>query len=226
LTCRWEIVEELILRNVVDGNVKARRIRVVVSFEEEARTKVMKPMFTVHAGEYLVGSYIEQHYKGASVWVPSRDTGVDLLVSDRRGRSSVSIQVKFGKDFLPTHMGPEFQEPLRVCSFFTINRDKLRASPADFWVFVLNGFKRHSQDYVIVPTRELGRRLRLIHKPKVKMIQSYLWVTERNRCWEARSLQDGVKDERRIAAGVYANPVRDFTKWLNEWGPLIKRVNR
>ena len=23
----------------------------------------MKPLFTVHGGEYLVGSYIEQHYK-------------------------------------------------------------------------------------------------------------------------------------------------------------------
>ena len=86
----------------------------------------MKPLFTVHVGEYLVGSYIEQHYKLASVWIPSRDTGVDLMVSDRKGRSTVSIQVKFGKDFLPTHMAYEFQEPLRVCSWFTINRDKLR----------------------------------------------------------------------------------------------------
>ncbi len=88
----------------------------------------MKPLFTVHVGEYLVGSYIEQHYKRVSVWIPSRDTGVDLMVSDRRGRSTVSIQVKFSKDFLPTHVAPEFREPLRVCTFFLINRDKLRAS--------------------------------------------------------------------------------------------------
>jgi len=88
----------------------------------------MKPLFTVHVGEYLVGSYIEQHYKRVSVWIPSRDTGVDLMVSDRRGRSTVSIQVKFSKDFLPTHVAPEFREPLRVCAFFLINRDKLRAS--------------------------------------------------------------------------------------------------
>ncbi len=187
----------------------------------------MKPMFTVHAGEYLVGSYIEQHYKGANIWIPSRDTGVDLLVSDRRGRSTVSIQVKFGKDFLPTHRGPEFQEPLRVCSWFTIKREKLHTSLADFWVFVLNGFKSHSPDYVVVSTDELRRRLRLIHGRKAKVIQSYLWVTERNRCWETRGLEDGIDDERRIAAGVYKNPVRDFTKWLNEWGwgPLIKRVS-
>jgi hypothetical protein len=88
------------------------------------------------------------------------------LVSDRRGRSTVSIQVKFSKDFLPTRMAPEFQEPLRVCSFFVINRDKLRASQADFWVFVLNGSKRHVPDFVSMFARELRRRLRLIHGPK------------------------------------------------------------
>ncbi len=119
----------------------------------------MKPLFTVHVGEYLVGSYIEQRYKRVSVWIPSRDTGVDLMVSDRRGRSTVSIQVKFSKDFLPTHIPPEFREPLRVCTLFTINRDKLRASHADFWVFVLNGFKRHSPDFVVVSAAELRRRL-------------------------------------------------------------------
>lgn len=99
----------------------------------------MKPLFTVHVGEYLVGSYIEQHYKRVSVWIPSRDTGVDLMVSDRRGRST---------------------------------------------------------------------------------------VTERDRCWEARSLEDDINDQRRIAAGVYDNSVRDFTKWLNEWGTLMKKLNR
>ena len=70
---------------------------------------VMKPLFTVHVGEYLAGSHIEQHYKRVSVLIPSRGTGVDLLVSDRRDRSTVSIQVKFSKDFLPTHMAPSFK---------------------------------------------------------------------------------------------------------------------
>jgi hypothetical protein len=184
----------------------------------------MKPLFTVHVGEYLVGSYIEQHFKRANVWIPSRDTGVDLMVSDRQGRRTVSVQVKFGKDFLPTHMAREFQEPLRVCSWFTINRDKLRKSPADFWVFVLSSFKSRSQDFVVVPVGDLKRRFRSIHGPEAKMIQSYLWVTERERCWETRSLKDGINDQRRITAGVYENRVRDFTKYLNEWDALMKKV--
>ena len=65
----------------------------------------MTPLFTIHAGEYLVGLYIEHHYrKQLNVWIPSKDTGIDLLVSDHQNRRTASLQVKFGKDFLPTHM--------------------------------------------------------------------------------------------------------------------------
>jgi hypothetical protein len=111
---------------------------------------------------------------------------------------------------------------------FTVNRDKLSKSQADFWVFVLSAFKRHSRDFVVVPTRDLRQRLRRIHGSKAEIIQSYLWVTERNRCWETRGLEGGIDDSRRIAAGVYDNPVRDFTQWLNDrgWGSLMKKLIR
>ena len=61
-----------------------------------------------------------------------------------------------------------------------------------------------------------------------RVIQTYLWVTERNRCWETRDLEDGKDDERRIVAGVYKNPIRDFTKFLNEdgWGALVRKLSR
>ena len=189
----------------------------------------MRPLFTIHAGEYLAGSYIERHFRNRlNVWIPSKDTGIDLLVSDRHNRRTASVQVKFGKDFLP-EMAAELQGPLRACSWFTVNREKLRKSKADFWVFVLSGFKRRSPDFVVVPTAELTRRLRRSHRLKGKrVIQSYLWVTERNRCWETRGLKDGMDDERRIAAGVYQNPVRDLTGFLNEdgWGALARRLSR
>ncbi|SRR6266581_5040921 len=181
----------------------------------------MRPLFTVHAGEYLVGSHIEQNYKKVIVWIPSLDTGVDLMLSDPKGRSTVSIQVKFSKDFLPD-MKPEFRDPLRVCSYFTINRHKRSPSQADFWVFVLRGFKSHSNDFVIVPTGELRWRLSRIHKSKAKIIHSYLWVTESKRCWEARGLK--VADRRKIAKDLYKDRFRDFTKWLNDWSPVLKKL--
>src|SRR6266851_2122610 len=108
----------------------------------------MKPLFTVHAGEYLLGSHIEHSMPGVNVWVPSKDTGVDLLVSDRRNRRTVSLQAKFSKDYLLTRMGHKFQKPLRACGWWIINWDKLRGSRANFWVFVLHGFKRHTFDFV------------------------------------------------------------------------------
>jgi len=81
----------------------------------------MKLLFTIHAGEYLVGSHIEERFRHAHVWVPSRDSGIDLLVTDRRNRRAVSLQVKFSKDFLVTHMGPAFQKELRACGWWAID---------------------------------------------------------------------------------------------------------
>ena len=46
----------------------------------------MRPIFTIHAGEYLVANYIEQHYgkaQGVRVGVPSKDDGIDLLVTSK-----------------------------------------------------------------------------------------------------------------------------------------------
>ncbi len=181
----------------------------------------MKPLFTVHSGEYLVGSYVEHQFKRANVWIPSRDTGVDLLVSDRQNRRAVSLKVKFSKDFLVTHMGPLFQKNLRACGWWTINREKVRTSPTDFSVFVLHGFARRTIDFVILPTRELWRRLRSIHGSQgKKMVQSYLWVTERDRCWETRGLPR--EDQRKIADEKYREPHGEFTKWLNNWSPLAQ----
>jgi hypothetical protein len=180
----------------------------------------MRPLFTVHSGEYLVGSHIEQQFKRVNVWVPSRDTGVDPLVSDRQNRHTVSLQVKFSKDYLVTHMGTVFQKNLRACGWWTINGDKLRKSPADFWVFVLLGFDRRTVDFVIIPPGELWHRLRSIHGSQ-KIIQSYLWTTEHpHRCWETRGLPRG--EQLRIADGQFREPHRELTKWLNNWRPVAE----
>lgn len=182
----------------------------------------MRPLFTIHAGEYLVASYIEQRFKNVNVWIPSRDTGIDLLITDRRSRTSVSLQVKFSKDFLFTHMRPIFQKHLRACGWWTINREKLRDSPADFWIFVLLGFRKGTADFVIVPTRTLRERMRSIHGSQ-RTIQSYLWVSERERCWETRGLSP--KRQLQVAEAQFTEPHRDFTKWLNNWAP-VNRLNR
>jgi hypothetical protein len=177
----------------------------------------MRPIFTLHAGELLVGDYIEQKFRRVTLWVPSRDTGVDLLVTNAGNKQAVALQVKFSRDFLPTHMAPAFQKPLRACGWWSLNRDKVAKSAADYWVFVLVGFERRSMDFVIIEPSELLRRLKAIWRGG-KTIQSYLWVTETNRCWESRGLKR--QDQIAIAEGRYSNADRDFSAYLNNWAGI------
>jgi DNA modification methylase len=99
-------------------------------------------------------------------------------------------------------MSSVFQKPLRACGWWTLNRDKIAKSAADYWVFVLVGFERRSTDFIIIKPSELLTRLNAIHK-KGKTIQSYLWVTEKNRCWESRGLRH--QEQLAITQGQYAN---------------------
>lgn len=182
----------------------------------------MKPLFTLHAGEYLVGAHIERSFKKTNVWVPVRDTGIDLLVSDPQNHATVSLQVKSSKDFLVTHMRPEFQERLRACGWWTINREKLAKSPSDYWVFVLQGFASRSTDFVVIPRQELLHRLGAIHGAR-KTIHTYIWVTRDQKCWETRGLKR--PDQLLVANGDYLDGNRDLTQWLNNWKP-IAQLNR
>lgn len=181
----------------------------------------MKPLFTVHGGEYIVGSHIEKHFKRVNVWIPSRDTGIDLLVSDHRNRRTVSLQVKFSRDYLVTDGKAEFQKSFRASGYWTIDRDKLKRSPSDFWVFVLVGFAARTTDFVVVPRRELARLLQALHPEKT--IRTYMSVTEPHGCWETRGLKD--KEMRRIADGEFRDARRDLKEWLNNWHP-VEQLNR
>jgi len=92
----------------------------------------MKPLFTVHAGEYLVGSYIESKFPKWDVWIPSKDTGVDLLVTNVRSTKSVSLQVKFSKDFNPTHLPILLQSKLMSAGWWTHQEKKIKDSRVIF----------------------------------------------------------------------------------------------
>ena len=191
----------------------------------------MQPIFTIHAGEYLVGSHIEQNLKNNTgkkfnVWVPSKDTGVDLLVTNHENTKTVSIQVKFSKDFLVTHGRPEYQNKLISCGWWTLNREKIEKSLADIWIFVLHAFDQKNMQYVIITPAELKKRLDTLH-PNDKLIQTYLWVTKSKsqKCWETRGLKK--KDTNSIVDGNYNGPdkeSRNFSEYLNNWATMIKKL--
>ena len=189
----------------------------------------MQPIFTIHAGEYLVGSHIEQNLcddtgKKFHVWVPSKDSGIDLLVTSHDNSKTASIQVKFSKDFLLTHGRPEYQDKLISCGWWTLNREKIEKSPAEYWVFVLHTFNQKNMQYVVVTPEELKKRLDILH-PNKKPIQTYLWVTAIQECWETRGLKKTHTNS--IVDGKYNESdkdIRNFTAFLNNWTAIIKKL--
>ncbi len=179
----------------------------------------MRPIFTIHAGEFLLGAHLEAAFKGINIWIPAKDTGVDLLITDRGNKNAVSFQVKFSRDFLTTHMEALFQKPLRVCGWFSLERKKIVKSTADYWAFVLIGSKKRSRDFILIEPAELLRRLDAIHGEQ-KRFQLYLWVTEKERCWDARGSKS---EQRQIAEGTFEDKNRDFEAYLNDWH-MVKRL--
>jgi hypothetical protein len=182
----------------------------------------MKPLFTIDAGEYLVGLHVQKSLK-LNAWIPAKDTGIDLLVTDNDNLRAVSLQVKYGKDFLP-EMKAELRKSLRCLSWFTLNRAKLDKSQAQFWVFVLRGFESDDADFVVIPTTELQRRMTEIHGSDKGKFQPYFCSTKNNRCWETRNLRTKVMLQ--IAEGTYEDRIRDFTEYLNEngWATVAKKL--
>ena len=93
----------------------------------------MKPIFTIHAGEYLVASHLEEKFKGLQIWLPSSDTGIDLLVTNPKASSqnsirAVSLQVKFSKDFLGNK---GVSSKIKAGGWWTFKHDKIEKSQAD-----------------------------------------------------------------------------------------------
>jgi hypothetical protein len=185
----------------------------------------MKSIFSVHAGEYLTGSHIEKKFRHVNVWLPAKDTGIDLLILDRANRKTVSLQVKFSKDFLITsgnRKEQEYRNKLRASGWWSLNSPKIQQSRADYWVFVLQGFANKSTDYVVIPPRELLSRLLRIHHRQAKIWHVYLSVTKEGGCWETRDLSN--EDKLLIAKDKFSDPNRDFRKYLNAWKP-VERLN-
>lgn len=181
----------------------------------------MKPLFTIHAGEFLVNHEIQRRFPRVNVWVPAKDTGVDLLASDGRNRRTVSLQVKFSRDYLVTHVTRAKQallnQELRACGWWTLSRKQIENSTAGYWVFVLVGFANRTTDFIVIKPRVLLRRLDAIHG-KTSTFQCYLWVTRSGKCWETRGLKRA--EHLSLAANRFKNASRNFSGYLNNWKPI------
>lgn len=179
---------------------------------------------TIHAGEYLVGSFIEERYPNCDLWVPSKDTGIDLLVTNARKTRMVALQVKFSKDFLPTQHPAFMQSKLSATGWWTLQEKKIKDSKADFWVFVLPSFTEYKTHFIIISPGELLRRFRAIYSKSQKRLHLYLTVTKAKKCWDTRDLSKA--NQHMIAYNEYIDKNRDFTQFLDNWSEIEKRLRK
>jgi hypothetical protein len=178
----------------------------------------MRPLFTVHAGEELVADYIERNHKNYRVWIPSKDTGVDLLVTNPISGKYAGLQVKFSRDFY-TKEDPLWGKKVKSFGWWTLDANKIKLSDADLWVFVLFNFNERNSQYIILKPKELLKRLSKIHGD-LHHYRLYFMLTDKNTCWEVRKLKK--KEQTSIVDGKFKENRYDFTDCLDAWDKLDK----
>ena len=187
----------------------------------------MKPLFTIHEGEYLVGNYIEQNFKDWEVWIPSKDDGADFLITNRNNRKkNVSLQVKYSKDYVP-FQSVESQKHLRAWGWWSFSFDVLKKNinkkAADFWVLAMQSFEEKKLDCIIINPTELDKLLSAIHGRK-KSLQTYFWVSKNDKCYETRGLKKEQQNALLTGNTQSIKLDRIFTNYLNNWKPIIRSL--
>jgi hypothetical protein len=164
-----------------------------------------------------VGKFIEENIPTSKVWIPSKDTGIDMLVTDSENLKTVSIQVKYSKDFSEGSVN-DFDRKLKACGWWRLNRDKVEESEANYWVFVLYNVLGKVPDFLIIEPMCLLEKTMKYQKDS-KVITVYFWVTkDGKRCWDGRGLKE--KERNEIINSKSENDSRNFTQFLNNWQPI------
>ncbi len=112
-----------------------------------------------------------------------------LMLQAQTNSKTVSLQVKFSKDFLGS-LGNSLSEAVatkvKSGGWWTFKQEKIKNSRADLWVLVLYRFARRDYDLLVIEPTELLRRYDQLNRTGI--IQTYVWVTASGKCWETRGL--------------------------------------
>ena len=173
----------------------------------------MRSLFTIHAGEYLVAQEIETKIKEALVWIPCKDTGIDLLVTNKKRTKAVSVQVKFSKDFT-AGMREKLRYGIRSTGWWVLNSKKLSQSTADVWVFVLYSVESKARDFVVIKRIELINRIKALRRTG-KTVHLYLTVNHASKVFETRDLPR--YEFEMIGKNTYGDMKRNLSRYLNNW---------
>ncbi|WP_341228323.1 hypothetical protein [uncultured Arcticibacterium sp.] len=179
----------------------------------------MKPLFTIHGGEFLFGNEVEKRFPNLSIWIPSKDSGIDFLLTNQEVTKSLTIQVKYSRDFNWSHGNDVIQSYVKTTAWYNLKREKIVDSKADYWVFVNYDGLTHSADYIFVKPKEL---ISIFDKFKTNSsnIVMYLAVFKSNKCYETRGLKKS--ELKGLLEGKLDNTIRDFSPFLENWEILNK----
>jgi hypothetical protein len=207
----------------------------------------MKSLFTIHEGEYLVGSKIERlidkNGRKLNIWIPSKDFGQDFLITDYDNKKTKSLQVKFSKDFLFSSTGKnsELMKNFFQCGgFWNIQKEKIKNSTADYWVFVLYSFFRghitnsakeddfDRAKFIIIPKDILFEKLSKSYPNHSSTFKIYFMISKfvnsddgspHIKCFDVRGAEkEALKS---ISENCIFYDERDYSKYLNNWDQII-----
>jgi len=171
----------------------------------------MRSLFTIHGGEYLVGSKLESHERKPNVWIPSKDIGVDLLVSCKKSKNTSTIQVKFSKDYNIAHGG---KDGFLAGGWWQFKPDKILQSTANYWVLVLYSATKTIQTYyIVIKPAILLRRLQSLRGNEAKTLNTYLQVYKESNCITCIETRQMKKAEKQCLNQI--DKRRDFTEFLD-----------
>lgn len=187
----------------------------------------MRPIFTIHAGEFLVGEYIEKNFRELNVWIPTKDTGIDLLVTNSKNTKTISLQVKLSRDYASTNLS-EFDRHLSAGGWFTLSHDKIEKSTADIWIFiVVSHTNRSAPKHILISPKDLLSKLVKTHGVSTRY-NFYLWVIKsklRNPelVLDGRGLRNSEKME--LINNNLELGTRDYSDFYENWTEITNLSN-
>ena len=186
----------------------------------------MRPIFTIHAGEFIFGEEVERVAPKARLWMPTKDTGVDFFITGALRKSGVGVQVKMSRDYRPLQASSKFDEALEGAGWFVFSAKKLATSEADIWSLLVVSRERRKRPYFInIPPRVLLENLRRVHGEQTSY-HLYVWVISARKiagnpssnellCLEGRNIKEEGKAA--IVTGDFQFGDRNLTKYLESW---------
>jgi len=183
----------------------------------------MRPIFTIHGGEYLFANEFEKRYPSLKLWIPAKDVGIDFLITNESNSKALSVQVKYSRDYNILQIDSNIRSNLKSLGWFHLNRDKLKTSKADYWVLLNYEGKTKTTDFFFIKPKNLLKRYNNLGR-NGKIIDSYLWVLGKTKhAYETRGLRSNAQTM--ILSGRNNNRNRNFTIFLDRWNVINKYFN-